>query len=42
VQSGATGAQYGALLFEIRDRRIVAYRSYVRRDEALKAAGLEK
>ena len=42
AQSGATGAQYGALLFEIRDRRIVAYRSYVRRDEALKAAGLEK
>ena len=41
VQSGATGAQYGALLFEIRDGRIVAYRSYLHRDEALKAAGLE-
>jgi uncharacterized protein len=40
VQSGATGAQHGALLFEIRDGRIVAYRSYLHRDEALKAAGM--
>jgi ketosteroid isomerase-like protein len=42
VQSGATGAQYGALLFEIRAARIVAYRSYLSREDALRAAGLEK
>jgi uncharacterized protein len=42
VQSGATGAQYGALLFEIHAGRIVAYRSYLSREDALRAAGLEK
>ena len=41
VQSGATGTQYGALLFEIRDGHIVGYRSYLSREEALEAAGLE-
>jgi len=40
MQSGATGTQYGAVVFEVRDGRIVAYRSYLRRAEALKAAGL--
>jgi uncharacterized protein len=40
VQSGATGTQHGALLFRCRDGRIVAYRSYLRREEALEAAGL--
>jgi uncharacterized protein len=42
VQSGATGTQHGALVFELRDGRVVAYRSYLSREEALKAAGLEK
>jgi ketosteroid isomerase-like protein len=40
VQSGAIGTQHGALLFRCRDGRIVAYRSYLNRDEALEAAGL--
>ena len=40
VQSGATGAQHGALLFQLRDGRIVAYRSYLDRTEALAAVGL--
>jgi ketosteroid isomerase-like protein len=40
AQSGATGTQHGALLFRCRDGRIVAYRSYLRREEALEAAGL--
>lgn len=40
VQSGATGAQHGALLFQIRDGLVVAYRSYFDREEALAAAGL--
>ena len=40
VQSGATGAQHGALVFHLRDGLIVAYRSYLVREEALAAAGL--
>ena len=40
IQSGATGAQYGAIVFQIRDGLIVEYRSYFDRDEALAAVGL--
>jgi ketosteroid isomerase-like protein len=40
VQSGATGAQHGAVLFHLRDGLIVAYRSYMDRKEALAAVGL--
>jgi ketosteroid isomerase-like protein len=40
VQSGATGAQHGAILFQLRDGLIVGYRSYLDREEALAAAGL--
>ena len=40
VQSGATGAQHGAIVFQIRDGLIVAYRSYFDRREALAAVGL--
>jgi ketosteroid isomerase-like protein len=40
VQSGAIGTQHGALMFRCRDGRIVAYRSYLNREEALEAAGL--
>ena len=40
IQSGATGAQYGAIVFQIRDGLIVAYRSYFDREEALAAVGL--
>ena len=40
VQSGATGAQHGAILFQLRDGLIVGYRSYLDRKEALAAAGL--
>ena len=42
VQSGATGTQYGALVFQVRDGLIVAYRSYLDRKEALDAVGLGK
>jgi len=40
VQSGATGMQQGALVLRCRDGRILAYRSYLRREEALEAAGV--
>jgi ketosteroid isomerase-like protein len=40
VQSGATGAQHGAILFQLRDGLIVEYRSYMDRKEALAAVGL--
>ena len=40
VQSGATGAQHGAILFQLRDGLIVGYRSYLDRQEALAAVGL--
>ena len=40
IQSGATGAQHGAILFHLRDGLIVAYRSYLDRNEALAAVGL--
>jgi ketosteroid isomerase-like protein len=40
IQSGATGAQHGAIVFQIRDGLIVAYRSYFDRKEALAAVGL--
>jgi uncharacterized protein len=42
VQSGATGTQHGALVFRMRDGLVVAYRSYLDRDEALAAVGLGK
>jgi uncharacterized protein len=41
IQSGATGTQHGALVFQIRDGLVVAYRSYFDRNEALAAVGLE-
>lgn len=40
IQSGATGAQHGAILFQLRDGLIVTYRSYLDREEALAAVGL--
>ncbi len=40
VQSGATGTQHGALVFRMREGLVVAYRSYLDRDEALAAVGL--
>jgi uncharacterized protein len=40
LQSGATGTQHGALVFQMRDGLIVAYRSYFDREEALAAVGL--
>ena len=40
IQSGATGAQHGAIVFQIRDGLIVGYRSYFDRKEALAAVGL--
>src|SRR5215210_4537267 len=42
VQSGATGTQHGALVFGIRDGLVVAYRSYIDRDEALADVGLKE
>ena len=42
VQSGATGAQQGAILFQFRDGLIVAYRSYFDREEALAAIRLRQ
>ena len=40
VKSGATGTQQGALVFRFNNERIVLYRSYLRREESLEAAGL--
>ena len=42
VQSGATGTQQGAIVFQIREGRVIAYRSYLRQEEALEAAGLRE
>jgi ketosteroid isomerase-like protein len=42
IQSGATGRQHGALVFQIRDGLVVAYRSYFDREEALAAVGLRE
>jgi len=42
VQSGATGTQHGALVFGIRDGLVVAYRSYLDRQEARAAVGLRE
>jgi ketosteroid isomerase-like protein len=39
-QSGATGMQSGAWVIQVRDGRIVSYRSYLRREDALEAVGL--
>jgi ketosteroid isomerase-like protein len=41
-QSGAVGTQQGALVFRFGDGRIVLYRSYLRREEALEAVGLSE
>jgi ketosteroid isomerase-like protein len=41
--SGATAPQqWGAVVFQLRDRRIVSYRAYFRRDEALEAVGISE
>ena len=41
--SGATApVQRGAAVFQLRDGKIVAYRSYLRKDEALEAVGLRE
>jgi ketosteroid isomerase-like protein len=42
AQSGATGTQSGAWVMQMRDGMIVSYRSYLRREEALEAAGLRE
>ena len=42
IQSGATGTQHGAILFQLRDGLIVTYRSYLDRTEALAAVGLDE
>jgi len=42
AQSGAVGMQQGALVFRFRNGRIVLYRSYLRREEALEAVGLSE
>jgi ketosteroid isomerase-like protein len=42
AKSGATGTQPGALVFRFSNGRIVLYRSYLRREEALEALGLRE
>jgi ketosteroid isomerase-like protein len=42
AQSGAIGTQPGAVVFRFSDGRIVRYRSYFRREEALEAVGLRE
>ena len=42
VQSGAVGTQQGALVFRFSDEGIVLYRSYLRRENALEAVGLQE
>jgi ketosteroid isomerase-like protein len=42
VQSGATGTQHGAVVVQFKGGRVVAYRSYLRQDDALEAVGLSK
>ena len=42
VQSGATGAQHGAIVFQIRDGLVVAYRSFMDREAAIAAVGLRE
>jgi ketosteroid isomerase-like protein len=42
LQSGAVGTQPWALVFRFSNGRIVRYRSYLRREEALAAVGLSK
>jgi ketosteroid isomerase-like protein len=42
AQSGAVGTQRGSLLFRFSKGRIVLYRSYLRREEAFAAAGLQE
>jgi ketosteroid isomerase-like protein len=41
-KSGATGMQSGAFVIQVRDGKIASYRSYLRREEALEAAGLRE
>ena len=40
IQSGATATQHGAIVFQIRDGLVVAYRSFIDREEARAAVGL--
>ena len=40
IQSGASGTQHNALVFQVRDGLVVAYRSYFDRGEARAAVGL--
>jgi ketosteroid isomerase-like protein len=40
AQSGATGTQPGAFVIQVRDGKIVSYRSYLRREDALEAVGV--
>jgi uncharacterized protein len=42
LQSGATGTQHGALVFQLRDGLVVAYRSFLDREEARAAVGLRE
>jgi ketosteroid isomerase-like protein len=42
AQSGATAPQRGAIVFQLCDGRIVAYRSYIREEQALEAVGLRE
>ena len=42
AQSGAVGTQPGAVVFRFSNGRIVLYRSYLRREEALEAVGLRE
>jgi len=42
AQSGATGTQPGAFVIQVRDGKIVSYRSYLRREEALEAVGVSE
>jgi ketosteroid isomerase-like protein len=41
AQSGATGTQSGAFAIQVRDGMVVSYRSYLRREEALEALGVQ-
>jgi hypothetical protein len=40
--SGATGTQQIVAVFTLRDRQIVGYTAYLRREEALAAVGLRE
>jgi uncharacterized protein len=42
AQSGATGTQPIAVVVKVRDGKLVAYRAYFDREQALEAAGLRE